>query len=139
MRYIIAGSSGQLAKAFIKKFKDLNYDFSAPDEKEFDITDKSKIEKVIPSSTVMRGSTPVVQQGNMDIYQQYAFNEDYYNKLLNHGKLQDAVDYISRYRPVDANKRAIFDADVASLRQQAKYEDNFSEDYDEDINPYDFM
>lgn len=100
---------------------------------------KSKIEKVIPSSTVMRGSTPVVQQGNMDIYQQYAFNEDYYNKLLNHGKLQDAVDYISRYRPVDANKRAIFDADVASLRQQAKYEDNFRANLNEDqLNRYNF-
>ena len=100
---------------------------------------KPKIEKVIPSSTVMRGSTPVVQQGNMDIYQQYAFNEDYYNKLLNHGKLQDAVDYISRYRPVDANKRAIFDADVASLRQQAKYEDNFRANLNEDqLNRYNF-
>jgi len=100
---------------------------------------KPRIEKVIPSSTVMRGSTPVVQQGNMDIYQQYAFNEDYYNRLLNHGKLQDAVDYISRYRPVDANKRAIFDADVASLRQQAKYEDNFRANLSEDqLNRYNF-
>lgn len=47
MKYIIAGSSGQLAKAFIKKFKELNFDFVAPSEQEFDITDKNKIEKVL--------------------------------------------------------------------------------------------
>jgi len=47
MRYIIAGSSGQLAKAFIKKFIELNFDFVAPSEQDFDITDKTKIEKVL--------------------------------------------------------------------------------------------
>lgn len=47
MKYIIAGSSGQLAKAFIKKFNELNFDFVAPSEQEFDITDKNKIEKVL--------------------------------------------------------------------------------------------
>lgn len=46
MKYIIAGSSGQLAKAFIKKFEELNFDFIAPIEQEFDITDKDKIESI---------------------------------------------------------------------------------------------
>ena len=46
MKYIITGSSGQLAKAFIRKFKELNYDFVAPNKQELDITDKYKIEKI---------------------------------------------------------------------------------------------
>lgn len=77
--------------------------------------------------------------GNINIYQQYAFNEQYYNSLLNSGKLQDAVDYISRYRPIDEEKRRIFDADVATLRQQAKYENNFRANLTQDqLNRYNF-
>ena len=43
MKYIITGSSGQLAKAFIKKFTKENIDFIAPSKQELDITDKEKI------------------------------------------------------------------------------------------------
>ena len=43
MKYIITGSSGQLAKAFIKKFTKLNFDFIAPSEQDLDITNKEKI------------------------------------------------------------------------------------------------
>jgi dTDP-4-dehydrorhamnose reductase len=46
MKYIITGSSGQLAKAFIKKFAELNFDFIAPSEQDLDITDKEKISNV---------------------------------------------------------------------------------------------
>ncbi len=46
MKYLIAGASGQLAKAFIKKFTEFNIDFLAPDEQELDITDKIKINNV---------------------------------------------------------------------------------------------
>lgn len=45
-RILIAGASGQLAKEFIKNFEELNIDFLAPSEQEFDITDKIKIENV---------------------------------------------------------------------------------------------
>ena len=46
MKYIITGSSGQLAKAFIKKFTELNFDFIAPSEQDLDITDKEKISNI---------------------------------------------------------------------------------------------
>lgn len=46
MKYIITGSSGQLAKEFIKKFSELNFDFIAPTEQELDITNKDKIANV---------------------------------------------------------------------------------------------
>ncbi len=46
MKYIITGSSGQLAKAFIKKFTELNFDFIAPGEQDLDITNKEKISNI---------------------------------------------------------------------------------------------
>lgn len=74
-----------------------------------------------------------------DPYEQYKFNEGYYHNLLNKGKLRDALDYITKYRPIDEEKRKIFDADVASLRQQAKYDNNFKSKLDDDqLNRYNF-
>lgn len=46
MKYIITGSSGQLAKAFIKKFTKTNIDFIAPSEQDLDITNKEKISNI---------------------------------------------------------------------------------------------
>ncbi len=46
MKYIITGSSGQLAKAFIKKFTESNIDFIAPTEQDLDITNKEKISNI---------------------------------------------------------------------------------------------
>lgn len=46
MKYIITGSSGQLAKAFIKKFTEVDADFIAPPEQELDITNKEKISNI---------------------------------------------------------------------------------------------
>ena len=46
MKYIITGSSGQLAKEFIKQFNKLNVDFIAPSEQELDITNKDKISNI---------------------------------------------------------------------------------------------
>lgn len=101
--------------------------------------EKPKMIQVLGSSTSMNGTKPVVTKGNIDVYQQYAFNESYYNDLLNRGKFQDAVDYISRYRPVNEEQRKVFDADVASLRQQARYENNFRSNLTEDqLNRYNF-
>ncbi len=39
MKYLITGKNGQLAQAFIKRFKGRSIDFSAPDESQLDITD----------------------------------------------------------------------------------------------------
>ncbi len=46
MKYIITGSSGQLAKAFIKKFTEVGADFIAPTEQELDITNKERISNI---------------------------------------------------------------------------------------------
>lgn len=39
MKYLITGKNGQLAQAFINKFKGRSIDFSAPEESQLDITD----------------------------------------------------------------------------------------------------
>ena len=101
--------------------------------------EKSKMINVVANSTRMQGTKAIVNNGNIDVYQQYAFNENYFNNLINQGKIQDAVDYASRYRPVDNDKRREFDANLASLRQQAKYENNFKSNLTEDQrNRYNF-
>lgn len=38
MRYLITGRNGQLARAYIRKFQERSWDFSAPDESKLDIT-----------------------------------------------------------------------------------------------------
>ena len=49
MKYLIAGSSGQLAKAFIARFESNGSVFLAPDEHAFDITDPGSVDAVISS------------------------------------------------------------------------------------------
>ena len=39
MKYLITGKNGQLARAFINRFKEQSIDFSAPEESQLDITD----------------------------------------------------------------------------------------------------
>ena len=43
MKYLITGKNGQLAQAFIKRFKERSVDFSAPDESQLDITDQKAV------------------------------------------------------------------------------------------------
>lgn len=43
MKYLITGKNGQLAQAFIKRFKERSLDFSAPDEAQLDITDPKTV------------------------------------------------------------------------------------------------
>lgn len=45
-RFLITGSSGQLARAFIKKLTERSVDFLAPKESELDITEAGSIERV---------------------------------------------------------------------------------------------
>ncbi|HUI68554.1 MAG TPA: dTDP-4-dehydrorhamnose reductase [Nitrospirota bacterium] len=49
MRYLIAGRNGQLARAFIRMFEERAFDFSAPDESHFDITDSASVSDIIDS------------------------------------------------------------------------------------------
>ena len=46
MKFLPAGSSGQLAKEFIRSFKSENTDAKLPKKEFFDITDKEKISPV---------------------------------------------------------------------------------------------
>jgi dTDP-4-dehydrorhamnose reductase len=50
MKYLIAGSSGQLAKAFIDRFEKEGLSFDAPPESTFDITSPDAVESVFKSS-----------------------------------------------------------------------------------------
>jgi dTDP-4-dehydrorhamnose reductase len=47
MKFLIAGKSGQLARAFIERFEQDGTDFLAPAEKDLDITDRAKLLDVI--------------------------------------------------------------------------------------------
>ena len=49
MKILIAGGSGQLAKEFISELKKESISFFAPNEKDFDVTDKKNIETVVSS------------------------------------------------------------------------------------------
>lgn len=46
-KFLITGSSGQLAKEFIRSFEKQGFNFSAPGEDQFDITDPAKVRAVI--------------------------------------------------------------------------------------------
>ena len=50
MNYLITGRNGQLAQAFIKRFEREGVGFLAPDETDLDITDVSKVMKVVEES-----------------------------------------------------------------------------------------
>ncbi|MBI4689728.1 MAG: dTDP-4-dehydrorhamnose reductase [Nitrospirae bacterium] len=49
MRYLISGKNGQLAQAFIRRFREKSIDFAAPDESQFDITDLDKVTEIVDS------------------------------------------------------------------------------------------
>lgn len=94
---------------------------------------KPKMEYASPSNNTNNASN-VNQQSDYGIYQQYAFNETYYNNLLNQGKLKEALDYITQYKPIDEGERRKFEAEIATLRQDSKYQDNFKSSLTEDQN-----
>lgn len=49
MKYLVSGADGQLARAFIRRFKERAIDFLAPEEGRFDITDSASIAGVTES------------------------------------------------------------------------------------------
>ncbi len=50
MKYLITGKNGQLAREFIRRFEEQSLDFIAPDESQFDITDKQNVDTVVASA-----------------------------------------------------------------------------------------
>ncbi len=50
MKYLIAGASGQLAKAFIERFERCGVSYAAPPENGFDITDPIAVDAVVASA-----------------------------------------------------------------------------------------
>lgn len=51
MKFLIAGASGQLAKAFIARFKRCGVTYAAPSESMFDITDATAVDTVLNRTT----------------------------------------------------------------------------------------
>jgi dTDP-4-dehydrorhamnose reductase len=49
MKYLIAGKNGQLARAFIRRFEELAFDFSALDKSQLDITDLASVSGIVDS------------------------------------------------------------------------------------------
>ena len=49
MKYLIAGKSGQLAQAFIRRLESVSADYQAPDEAQFDITNAGRVEEIAGS------------------------------------------------------------------------------------------
>ncbi|MBQ3835191.1 MAG: sugar nucleotide-binding protein, partial [Elusimicrobia bacterium] len=79
-KILIAGASGQLAKAFIKKFTELNISFYAPTEQEFDITDKIKIENIFsqynPNIVINCAAYNNVEAAQQDNTKAFLINRD---------------------------------------------------------------
>src|SRR3990172_56207 len=50
MKYLITGKNGQLAHAFIRRFEKESADFTAPEESQFDITDRNAVLEIVGST-----------------------------------------------------------------------------------------
>ncbi|GAB1401346.1 dTDP-4-dehydrorhamnose reductase [Elusimicrobiota bacterium] len=78
MKVLIAGASGQLAKAFAYELKRQNIEFLAPDEETFDITNHYKISKVIsgfqPDVLINCAAYNNVERAENDMEQAIAIN-----------------------------------------------------------------
>ena len=78
MRYLITGKNGQLARAFINKFKGQSIDFSAPEESQLDITDYNATFKVVtayrPDVIINCAAYNLVDKAEMDKDRVFAVN-----------------------------------------------------------------
>ncbi len=85
-KILIAGASGQLAKAFIKKFTELNINFFAPTEQEFDITDKTKIDNIFaqykPEIIINCAAYNNVEAAEQDNTKAFLINRDAVTNLV---------------------------------------------------------
>ena len=94
MKYIITGSSGQLAKAFIKKFTELNFDFIAPSEQDLDITNKEKISNIFsqynPNVVINCAAYNNVEYAQQDNTKAFLINETAVSNLVEESEKYNA-------------------------------------------------
>ncbi len=94
MKYLITGSSGQLAKAFIKKLTDLNFDFIAPSEQDLDITNKEKIYDVFsqykPNIVINCAAYNNVEYAQQDNTKAFLINKTAVTNLVEESKKHNA-------------------------------------------------
>ena len=94
MKYIITGSSGQLAKAFIKKFTELNFDFIAPSEQDLDITNREKIANVFsqynPDVVINCAAYNNVEYAQQDNTKAFLINKTAVTNLVDESKKYNA-------------------------------------------------
>ncbi len=94
MKYIITGSSGQLAKAFIKKFTELNFNFIAPSEQELDITNKEKISNIFsqynPDVVINCAAYNNVEYAQQDNTKAFLINKTAVTNLIDESKKYNA-------------------------------------------------
>ena len=94
MKYIITGSSGQLAKAFIKKFTELNFNFIAPSEQELDITNKEKISNIFsqynPDVVINCAAYNNVEYAQQDNTKAFLINKTAVTNLVDESKKYNA-------------------------------------------------
>ncbi len=94
MKYIITGSSGQLAKAFIKKFTELNFDFVAPSEQNLDITNKEKIANIFsqykPNIVINCAAYNNVEAAQLDNTKAILINKTAVTNLVKESKKHNA-------------------------------------------------
>ena len=94
MKYIITGSSGQLAKAFIKKFMKLNFDFIAPSEQDLDITNKEKISNIFsqynPDVVINCAAYNNVEYAQQDNTKAFLINKTAITNLVDESKKYNA-------------------------------------------------
>jgi dTDP-4-dehydrorhamnose reductase len=79
-KFLIAGSQGQLGKAFAAELKKLCYSFSAPVEKEFDLTNEKSVYQIIddysPDYIINCAAYNLVDQAEEDSSKAYQINAD---------------------------------------------------------------
>ncbi len=94
MKYIITGSSGQLAKAFIRKFTELNFDFIAPSEQDLDITNKEKISGIFsqykPDAVINCAAYNNVEAAQQDNTKAFLINKTAVTNLIEETKKHNA-------------------------------------------------
>jgi len=80
MKYLIAGASGQLAKAFISRFEEKGMAFAAPPESAFDITCAAAVEAVFaaakPDVIINCAAYNAVDAAELDPAPAYRINAD---------------------------------------------------------------
>ncbi|WP_413852915.1 dTDP-4-dehydrorhamnose reductase [Candidatus Ruminimicrobium bovinum] len=94
MKILIAGGSGQLAKEFILEFEKRNINFLAPNEKEFDVTNKKNIETVVssykPDIILNCSAYTDVENSSLNKNLSYLINRDAVAYLAEQAKITNA-------------------------------------------------